>query len=334
MRKSLVSLFKELGLGIEVTIDMDRANFLDVTLDLNKGKYCPYRKPNDQPLYVNKDSNHPPSILKQLPKSISKRLSSISSTEHEFHRAAPMYQKALANSGYTDKLAYTNPNSTNTSRKTNKRKIIWFNPPFSKSVVTNIGRKFLVLVRKHFKPGSTLYSVCNKNTIKLSYSCTKNMRTILQAHNRKVLCCSNEPIEAPCNCRKKDQCPVQGSCQKPVVYKATIKVDGKDKVYIGSTNNFKTRYSGHKNSFKCESNKNATALSTLVWNKKLNPNPNIKWEILRVVPPYRPGQLNCELCLAEKQEIASHANDPDCLNKRSELAQACRHRARFKLSKA
>ena len=121
---------------------MERDNFLDVTLDLNKGKYCPYRKPNDQPLYVNKDSNHPPSILKQLPKSISKRLSSISSTEHEFHRAAPMYQKALANSGYTDKLAYTKPNSTNTSRKTNKRKIIWFNPPFSKSVVTNTEAPF------------------------------------------------------------------------------------------------------------------------------------------------------------------------------------------------
>ena len=334
IRKSLVSLFKELGLGIEVSIDMAKANFLDVTLDLDNGKYGPYRKPNDQPLYVNSESNHPPAVLKQIPRSINKRLSSISSTEQEFMRAAPMYQKALTESGYTNQLAYIKPNSPTTNRKKNKRKIIWFNPPFSKSVTTNIGQKFLTLVKKHFAPGSPLYSVCNKNTIKLSYSCTKNMRAILQTHNKKVLCNTHTPTEAPCNCRVKTQCPVQGACQKPVVYKATIKVEGKEKTYIGSTNNFKARYSGHKNSFKSESNKNATALSTLVWSKGLNPCPNITWEIIRVVPPYRPGQLNCELCLAEKQEIARQSHDPDCLNKRSEIAQACRHRARFKLSKA
>ena len=188
-----------------------------------------------------------------------------------------MYQKALTDSGFTDQLAYIKPSSSTTSRKKNKRKIIWFNPPFSKSVVTNIGWKFLALVMKHFTPRSALYSMCNKNTIKLSYSCTKNMRTILQTHNKKVLCNTHAPTEAPCNCRVKDQCPVQGACQKPVVYKykATIKVDGKEKPYIGSTNNFKARYSGHKNSFKSESSKNATALSAFVWSKGLNPCPSI-----------------------------------------------------------
>ena len=45
-------------------------NFLDVTFDLSTGKYKPYRKPNDDPLYINKHSNHPPSILRQLPTSI------------------------------------------------------------------------------------------------------------------------------------------------------------------------------------------------------------------------------------------------------------------------
>ena len=143
-------------------------------------------------------------------------------------------------------------------------------------MVTNIGRKFLELVKKHFTPGSALYSVCNKNTIKLSYSCTKNMRTILQTHNKKVLCNTHAPTEAPCNCRVKDPCPVQGAFQKPVVYKATIKVDGKHKLYIGSTNNFKARYGGHRNCFKSKSNKNATAqLVPIVWRKKLNPFPSI-----------------------------------------------------------
>ena len=73
---------------------------------------------------------------------------------------------------------YTKPSSPTTSRKSNKRKIIRFNPPFSKSVITNIGKKLLALVKKHFVPGSALYSVCNISTIKFSYSCTKNTRTI------------------------------------------------------------------------------------------------------------------------------------------------------------
>ena len=48
-------------------------NFLDITLDLENAKFAPYRKPNNQPLYVDSRSNHPPSILKQIPISINKR---------------------------------------------------------------------------------------------------------------------------------------------------------------------------------------------------------------------------------------------------------------------
>ena len=46
---------------------MKEVNFLDVTLDLRSGLYKPYNKPNDTPLYVHKNSNHPPSILKNPP---------------------------------------------------------------------------------------------------------------------------------------------------------------------------------------------------------------------------------------------------------------------------
>ena len=38
------------------------------------------------------------------------------------------------------------------------------------------------------------------------------------------------------NCRVKTQCPVQGACQKPVVYKATIKFDGIEKYTIQNPN--------------------------------------------------------------------------------------------------
>ena len=44
--------------GLSITAD-----FLDITFDLVKESYQPYKKPNDDPLYINIKSNHSPSIL-------------------------------------------------------------------------------------------------------------------------------------------------------------------------------------------------------------------------------------------------------------------------------
>ena len=117
--------------------------------------------------------------------------------------------------------------------------------------------------------------------------------------------------------------PIQGKCQQSLVYKATLATNKGEKTYIGSTNNFKKRYYAHKNSFKVDKYKNATALSAYVWEKNLNPNPPIRWEVVKLVEPYIPGSKSCELCLAEKVAIGRYSDDENCLNKRSELAQAC-----------
>lgn len=336
IRKDLISLFKSLGLSITISTNLEEVDFLDVTLDLANDKYGPYRKPNDRPLYVHAESNHPPAVLKQLPISINNRLSSISSTKAEFDRAKPLYQDALTASGYKHELKYTKPDPTQAGpqRTRKRREITWYNPPYSKNVRTNLGQKFIKLVRKHFTPGSPLYSVFNKNTLKLSYSCMKNMKSVIQSHNTRVLNQDSRPNnQANCNCRVKDQCPIQGNCQKSLVYKATVTTANGRKTYIGSTYNFKKRFSAHKNSFKAEKYKNATTLSAFVWENSLNPNPPIKWEIVKLVDPYKPGNKSCELCLAEKVAIGRNADDPDSLNKRSELAAACRHRARYKLAR-
>ena len=247
-----------------------------------------------------------------------------------------MYQDVLAARCYKHELKYNEPepapNRQNPARR--KRKIIWYNPPYSKHVKTNLGQRFTALLKNHFTPGSALYSVLNKNTLKLSYSCMKNMRSIIQSHNAKILSQNSVPSnQANCNCRVKSQCPIQGNCQQSLVYKATLTTNGGNKTYIGSTNNFKNRHSAHKNSFKAEKYKNATALSAYVWENDLGPNPPIKWEVVKLVGPYLPGNKSCELCLAEKVAIGRHSDDPSCLNKRSELAQACRHRARYKLAR-
>ena len=109
----------------------------------------PYTKPNNVPLYIHKESNHPPIITKNLPKSINKRLSEISSDERSFKRAAPIYQNALDNSGYNHKLEYqpptppTTPPTTTNRKKNRRRNITWYNPPYSSNVATNIRQSFL-----------------------------------------------------------------------------------------------------------------------------------------------------------------------------------------------
>ena len=54
----------------------------------------------------------------------------------------------LKKNGYKEELRYIEEEKG--KRKKRTRKVTWFNPPFCQSVKTNIGRKYLELVRKHF----------------------------------------------------------------------------------------------------------------------------------------------------------------------------------------
>ncbi len=111
---------------------MHVVNFLDVTFDLNNENFKPYRKPNDDPLYINRHSKHPPSIIKQLPTLINKCILALSADEQTFHESAPIYQNALRHSNFDHKLDYTKhaPQKTHRNRQCN---IIWFNPPLAKT---------------------------------------------------------------------------------------------------------------------------------------------------------------------------------------------------------
>ena len=44
-----------------------------------------------------------------------------------------------------------------------QRKIIWYNPPFSRNVETNIGQIFLRLIQKHFLKSHNFHYIFNKN---------------------------------------------------------------------------------------------------------------------------------------------------------------------------
>ena len=55
--------------------------YLDVAFNLNDGSCRPYRKPTDATHYIHIQSDHPLPILNQLPWSIEKRLSQLSSSK-------------------------------------------------------------------------------------------------------------------------------------------------------------------------------------------------------------------------------------------------------------
>ena len=83
-RKQLIMLFQDYDMKILVELNLTQTDFLDATLNLNSGKFWPYRKPNGNPLYINKNSNHPHSIKKQIPSMVNDRLTKLSSSEDEF----------------------------------------------------------------------------------------------------------------------------------------------------------------------------------------------------------------------------------------------------------
>ena len=69
--------------AVEVIIEknLQTTDFLDVTFNLKNGKYYPFRKPNNDPLYINAFSNHPKNIIKEIRNMIGERISEISCDE-------------------------------------------------------------------------------------------------------------------------------------------------------------------------------------------------------------------------------------------------------------
>lgn len=341
-KKDIIKLFQTFGLKITIETDMKQVDFLDITLNLQTNTFQPYRKPNNRPQYVHAQSNHPPQTIKNIPPSINKRINEISSSRQIFEDNKAEYNDALKESGYKERLEYNNTdnqesqeNNRTTTKKNRRRNITWYNPPYNSTVTTNLGKQFLALVNKHFDKKNPLTKIFNRNTVKLSYSCTKNMSSIIQNHNNKIINNQQQPTTKQCNCRDKNKCPLDNKCQaETIIYKATIETTTGTKHYIGSTEkDFKTRYTGHKQSFNTQYKKNATALSQCVWAHGMQPNPTVKWEILQNAQKYKPGNSACDLCLSEKLHILKTYNKEGYLNKKNEIAKRCPHRDKYSLER-
>ena len=264
IKKNLINIFKDkFNLKITIRSNLKVVNFLDVTLNLADNSFQPYRKPGDSPLYINIDSNHPPNIIKSIPKMISNRINNISSSKQSFDRAAPFYNNALNSCGFKDRIAFIQniPKSNARSRKQN---IIWFNPPNSLNVRTNVAKILLNLIDKCFPKGHKLHKLFNRNNLKVSYRCLPSIKKTISSHNKNTLSNTPDYTNQLCNCSQSTLCPLNGKCLRTnLIYICNIKTHQQEKghYFIRLTEKtFKDRWYKHKNSFLYESKANSTEL--------------------------------------------------------------------------
>jgi hypothetical protein len=334
VKKDIQKIFKDKGLDIIIQCNLKVVDYLDLTFNLNDGSYRPYRKPDDETSYIHVDSDHPPNIIKQVPIAIERRLSVLSSSEQIFNEAKGHYQEALGKSGHKYELKYKPPRET--ERRKRSRNIIWFNPPFSKTVTTSIGKKFLSLLDKHFPRNHKFKKIFNRNTVKVSYGCMPNIAAAINAHNKAISSVKAPLVQGGCNCTQ-NECPVDGKClTSNVLYEATLTANIEnygEKVYKGITSTtWKDRYGNHLKSFNHEIYEKETELSKEIWRiKRKNKEFRIRWRLIKQFRPYDPLTKRCTLCLKEKIAILEHEGSNQ-LNKRSEIIGSCRHKQKHMMS--
>jgi len=339
--KKLSQIYASYGLKLEVKTNLSVVDYLDITLDLNTGLYAPYMKPNDVKNYVHKMSNHPPAVIKNIPKNINDRLCKLSSNEEIFNRAAQPYQEALVRANYDHKLTYYQNNNNNNSRKKNRtrtRNCIYFNPPYSKNVKTNIIAEFLKIVR-NFPKHNILAPMMNTNKIKASYKTVPNMARQVSRKNGRILKQHAAPPPPSCNCQRsrKPDCPVPGNCTaKDVCYRCQVVRDDNHTCenYTGQTcRPIKTRIKEHLDGARKfdPAKPVGSRLSQHIGNLFLNNIPHtLNWSILSQNRHFSPVENFCLLCNVEKTFIIYHP-EFSSLNFRNELFGYCFHKERYLL---
>ena len=103
-----------------------------------------------------------------------------------------------------------------------------------------------------------------------------NVKQIIDSHKGALILKKAETAQPQqdegktCNCRKKEDCPLNGECLvNEVGYQAMVTTRDTKETYIGLTaTHFKTRYRNHQMSFRHEKRRNETELSKHLWQLK------------------------------------------------------------------
>ena len=203
------------------------------------------------------------------------------------------------------------------------------------NVKTNVGKEFLRLLRLHFHSNHRLNSIFNTKTVKVSYSCMRNMSTIISGHNKFVLNDgASEEVPRLCNCRNPDDCPMNGNClAQNIVYMGNVvnRTDNHVRPYVGLTSGFfKDRFGVHKQGIQHREHANSCELAKHVWTlKDAGKEFSVNWSILEHVKGRLIGN-ECKLCVTEKLHILENKNQAGLLN--SNWDMKCLHKRKFKLS--
>ena len=124
--------------------------------------------------------------------------------------------------------------------------MIWLNPPYSKYIQTNVGKRFLDASDTCFGQNREMKKLFNRHNTKISYRCGPNLKNSINSHNKKVfgvfrktvLKKSNFPKKNHrknkvnnsdnCNCEAQE-CPLDGDClDSNMVYEASVSVVGRE----------------------------------------------------------------------------------------------------------
>ena len=87
--------------------------------------------------------------------------------------------------------------------------------------------------------------------MKLSYSCTPNVKNLLKQHNSSIMKSGTSTHKKDCDCRNKNNCPLDRKCVvECIIYEATVSTKNRTNTYFGSAEgDFKSRYNNQKLSF-------------------------------------------------------------------------------------
>ena len=102
----IIALFKSEELSTTIDTNLIETEFFDDSFNLEMEIFFSYRKPSNTPLYIHSELSHLPSIIKQVPSMINKRISNLPCNEHEFNKAKPLYESALKSSGFNYSMKF------------------------------------------------------------------------------------------------------------------------------------------------------------------------------------------------------------------------------------
>ena len=119
----------------------------------------------------------------------------------------PIHTKSLDTTQIIMQFDRTCPGKNNEKKKkTKKRKITCFNPPFNINVATNVAKTFLTLIDKHFPKNKSLTKIFKRNTIKAS-CCLPNVKQTISNNNHRLVQLhkmkESTQFSKLCNCRQK-----------------------------------------------------------------------------------------------------------------------------------